>query len=265
MNDSRPIGIFDSGVGGLTVARRIEEFLPSEDVVYFGDTARVPYGTKSRRTITRFSVENVEFLMRHDVKMVVVACNTASALALDFLKRCFKVPVIGVIEPGARSAIRITRSRTIGVIGTQATVSSGAYERTINKLDRKMSVVAKSCPLFVPLVEEGWAGTKIAYEIASIYLKPLKAGRLDTLVLGCTHYPILAGVIKKVMGKGVSLIDSAEEVAKEAKGVLKAGGLLKASGKAGRYTFMVSDEPGHFAKMGEAFLRRKIDCVKRVA
>lgn len=265
MNDSRPIGIFDSGVGGLTVARQIEELLPNEDVVYFGDTARVPYGTKSRQTVTKFSVENVELLMRHDVKMIVVACNTASALALDFLKRCFRVPIIGVIEPGARSAVSATRNKTVGVIGTRATVSSGAYEKAIKRMDRNISVVAKCCPLFVPLVEEGWAGKRIAYDIASTYLNPLKARRVDTLVLGCTHYPILAGVIKRVMGSSVRLIDSAKEVAKEARGVLMANGLLKDSGRAGQCTFMVSDEPAHFAKMGERFLRRRIDCARRIA
>ncbi|MDP2912729.1 MAG: glutamate racemase, partial [Candidatus Omnitrophota bacterium] len=262
MNDSRPIGIFDSGVGGLTVARRIQEILPNEDVVYFGDTARVPYGTKSKATVTKFSVENVEFLMTHNVKMVVVACNTASSLSLDFLKRCFKVPIIGVIKPGARSAINATRNKIIGVIGTQATVSSGAYEKAIKKINQKISVITQSCPLFVPLVEEGWGDKEIARDIASIYLKPLKAKKIDTLILGCTHYPILEGVIKKVMGIGVVLIDSAKEVAGEAREVLRANGLLKCSGKSGEYKFMVSDEPARFVKMGEKFLKRRINCAR---
>jgi len=265
MSDSRPIGIFDSGVGGLTVVDKIEKILPCEDVVYFGDTARVPYGAKSKETVTRFSVENVEFLMAHDVKLVVVACNTASSLSLDFLKRCFKVPVIGVIEPGAAGAVSSTRNNRVGVIGTSATVSSGAYEKAIRKIDPKMTIFTQSCPLFVPLVEEDWADREVARTIAGIYLKPLKAKRIDTLILGCTHYPMLKNVIKKVMGGSVLLVDSATSVAKEASDLLDANGLLNSSGVKGGQKFFVSDEPGRFIKMGEKFLKRKIKCVKRAA
>ncbi len=261
--DPRPIGIFDSGVGGLTVVGQIQEILPGEDIVYFGDTARVPYGTKSKETITRFSVENVEFLMTHDVKLVVVACNTASSLSLEFLKRCFKVPVIGVIGPGARCAAGSTRNNRIGVIGTQATISSGAYEKAIKKINPKNSVFTQSCPLFVPLVEEGWIDKKVARDIAGIYLDPLKKERIDTLILGCTHYPILRGVIEKVMGGGILLIDSAKEVAKEAKETLISCGLFNRTAKTGRQDFFVSDEPARFVKMGERFLKRRIKCVKR--
>ncbi len=263
MSDTRPIGIFDSGVGGLTVVSQIQNILPGEDIVYFGDTARVPYGTKSRETVTRFSVENVEFLMRHNVKVVVVACNTASSLSLDFLKRCFKVPIIGVIEPGAESAVSRTRNNRIGVIGTQATISSGAYENAIRKMGAKNRVFTQSCPLFVPLVEEGWVDRRIALDIASIYLKPLKANRVDTLILGCTHYPLLKGVIKKVMGKSVLLIDSAKEVAKEAEAVLEAGGLVNGRSRSARHKFFVSDEPERFIKMGERFLKQRISCARR--
>ena len=265
MGDPRPIGIFDSGVGGLTVVNQVQKLLPKEDIVYFGDTARVPYGTKSKETVTRFSVENVEFLMRHNVKLVVVACNTASSLSLDFLKRCFRVPIVGVIEPGAKGAISVTRSGRIGVIATPATINSGAYERAIRKLKLGVSVFSQSCPLFVPLVEEGWIDKGVTNEIVSIYLAPLTKKRIDTLVLGCTHYPLLKGAIDKVMGRGVGLIDSATEAAKEVGEILDASGMLKVSKKAGKSVFFVSDEPARFIKMGERFLRRRIDCVKRAS
>ena len=263
MTDSRPIGIFDSGVGGLTVVGKIQQILPNEDLVYFGDTARVPYGTKSKETITKFSVENVEFLMEHNVKLVIVACNTASSLSLDFLKRCFRVPVIGVIEPGAREAVSSTRNNRIGVIGTHATVSSGAYEKAIRKISPRYSVFTQACPLFVPLVEEGWTDKTVTKEIAGIYLKPIKEKSIDTLILGCTHYPILKVILGKVMGKDVVLIDSAREIAKEAKNILDAGGLLNGSKAGGKHKFFVSDEPNRFIRIGEKFLNKRIKCVKR--
>jgi len=263
MSDQRPIGIFDSGVGGLTVFSQVEKILPNEDIVYFGDTARVPYGTKSKETVTKFSVENVEFLMEHDVKLVLVACNTVSSLSLDFLKRCFRVPLIGVIGPGAKAAISVTRNNRIGVIGTQATISSGAYEKAIRKISLQNLLFTQSCPLFVPLVEEGWIDKGVAYDIASVYLKPLKAKKVDTLILGCTHYPLLKGVIAKVMGPKVLLVDSAKEVAKEAKAVLDSSGLLNPRGGRKVHKFFVSDEPARFMKMGERFLRERIKCVKR--
>lgn len=263
MSDSRPIGVFDSGVGGLTVVSQIQKILSNESVIYFGDTARVPYGTKSKETVTKFSVESVEFLMEHDVKLIVVACNTVSSLSLDFIKRCFRVPMIGVIEPGVKGAASATRNNRVGVIGTHATVSSGAYEKAITKINPKIVFFSQSCPLFVPLVEEGWIDRRVTYEVASAYLKPLKAKRIDTLILGCTHYPMLKGVIARVMGRGVLLIDSAKEVAKEAREILDANGLL--NWKAGRkkYKFFVSDEPAQFVKMAERFLKRRIDCVRR--
>ncbi len=262
MTDRRPIGIFDSGVGGLTVAGRVREILPGENIVYFGDTARVPYGTKSKETVTRFSVENVEFLMRHDVKIIIVACNTASSLGLEFLKRCFRVPILGVIEPGAKAAARYTRTNRIGVIGTSATIASGAYEKAVSKLRCGKHIFSKSCPLFVPIVEEGWVDTKIAFDAASIYLKGLRSKNIDTLILGCTHYPLLKNVIVKVMGKKTRLVDSAEEVAREAKSVLEANGLLNNSSGPGKDKFFVSDEPARFVKMAEKFLKRRIKCVR---
>jgi glutamate racemase len=263
MADNRPIGIFDSGVGGLTVVEKIREILPNEDLVYFGDTARVPYGTKSKETITKFSVENVEFLMTHDVKIVIVACNTASSLGLDFLKRCFRVPVIGVIEPGAREAVNVTRNNRIGVIGTHATVSSGAYEKAVKKINPRYSVFTQACPLFVPLVEEGWTDKEVTGMIAKIYLDPLKKASIDTLILGCTHYPMLKSALKKAAGDGVALIDSAREVAKEARSILDANGLLNCSNTVGRHKFFVSDEPARFIKIGEKFFKKRIRCVKR--
>jgi len=263
MTDPRPIGIFDSGVGGLTVVSRIQEILPNEQIIYFGDTARVPYGTKSKETVTKFSVENVEFLMTHDVKLVVVACNTASSLSLDFLKRCFRVPIIGVIGPGAKGAVSTTRNNRIGVIGTQATITSGAYEKAIRRINPRNSIYTQSCPLFVPLVEEGWVGKDVAYDIANIYLKPLKAKRIDTLILGCTHYPLLKDVISGVMGQYVLLVDSAKEVAKEVRAILDAGGLLNRQARSKKHKFFVSDEPARFIKIGERFLKKRINCVKR--
>jgi len=262
MSDWRPIGVFDSGVGGLTVVSELKKLLPDERIVYFGDTARVPYGTKSKDTVTRFSVENTELLMKHDVKMVIVACNTASSLALEFLRRCFRVPIIGVIEPGARAAAKVTRNNRVGVIGTQATVASGAYGRAIRKANPRIRLFARSCPLFVPLVEEGWTDKPVTREIASIYLSGLKKSGMDTLIMGCTHYPLLKGVIKGVIGKRVALIDSAREVAAEARDLLNAAGILNLSARRGEDTFYASDEPARFVKVGRRFLHRPIKCLK---
>jgi len=263
VSDRRPIGVFDSGVGGLTVVSQLQKILPEEDIVYFGDTARVPYGTKSKETVTKFSVENVEFLMENDVKLVVVACNTASSLGLDFLKRCFRVPITGVIEPGAKGAAAATRSGRVGVIGTRATVSSRAYEKAIRRINPKISVFAQSCPLFVPLAEEGWLKKSVTADIASVYLAPLKARRIDTLILGCTHYPLLKDVIQAAIGGNVLLIDSAKEVAREARVILDSGGLLNRPGRTGRSCFYVSDEPGRFVTTARMFLKRRISCAKR--
>jgi len=264
MHDGRPIGIFDSGVGGLTVARQVRKILPREDVVYFGDTARVPYGTKSKETVTKFSVENVEFLMRHNVKLVIVACNTASSLSLTFLRRCFKVPILGVIEPGAKAAAGSSRSGRIGVIGTNATIQSGAYEKALKKMSRRLQVSSASCPLFVPLVEEGWLDNAVARAVIATYLASIRARRVDTLVLGCTHYPLLKKAIGTYMGRPVMLVDSAEEVAREAKVILSANGLLNASRARGSERYFVSDEPSRFVKLARRFLNRQVTCVKRV-
>ena len=201
--------------------------------------------------------------MTHDVKMVVVACNTASSLAINFLKRCFRVPVIGVIEPGAIGAVKVTRNKRIGVIGTHATISSGAYEEAIKKISSGISVFTKSCPLFVPLVEEGWLDNKVTDEIAHIYLSGFRSRGVDTLILGCTHYPLLKRSVRKVMGDGVMLVDSAMEVANQAKALMDSCGLSNAGRAAGKCKFFVSDEPGRFINMAERFLKRRIKCDKR--
>ncbi len=263
MSDKRPIGVFDSGVGGLTVMAQMQKILPGEDIVYFGDTARVPYGTKSKETITKFSVENVEFLMEKDVKLVVVACNTASSLSLDFLKRCFRVPIIGVIEPGAKGAVSVTRNNRIGVIGTNATISSCAYEKAIRKINPRMAVSKASCPLFVPLVEEGWIDKPVTRQIVSTYLAPLKTAKVDTLIMGCTHYPLLREIIQRVMGRSVMLVDSAKEVTRESKIILDSAGLLNNAERKGKHSYFVSDEPFRFVSVAERFLRKKISCVRR--
>lgn len=263
-SDRRPIGCFDSGVGGLTVVRRLLELLPRESVHYFGDTARLPYGSKTRPTIIQFSIENTRWLVDQDVKAVVVACNTSTALALDAIRRKFDLPIIGVIEPGARAAARVTRAGRVGVIATRATVGSRAYSRAIKACSKKIEVFERACPLFVPLAEEGWLEHPAALEVAREYLAPLKRRKVDTLVMGCTHYPLLRGVIQQVMGPGVKLIDSGEEAAEETRRVLKLEGLLAPRGAAARHEFALSDVPGRFTEVGSRFLGRALRKVRRV-
>ena len=206
MND-RPIGIFDSGVGGLTVVKEIFKALPNEKIIYLGDTARVPYGTKSEQTIKRFSIENARFLKKFHVKLIVVACNTASSIALPVLRKRFRIPIVGVIRPGARKAEAVTRNGRIGVIATPTTVRSNAYKKEIKRISGDKKVISRACPLFVPLAEEGWLNGKITLDIVKKYLGPLTRKKIDTLVLGCTHYPLLRSVISKVAGKDVRIVD----------------------------------------------------------
>jgi len=220
-----PIGIFDSGVGGLTVLRQLLQHLPGERMVYLGDTARLPYGIKSRETVIRYSLNNASFLLEQGVKCLVVACNTASALALDLLAERFRVPIIGVILPGARKAAAVTQTRRVGVIGTMATVSSGAYEAAIRACEPAVRVRSVPCPLFVSLAEEGWIEDEITLAVARRYLAPLVQEEIDVLVLGCTHYPLLKPVLARVMGPSVLLVDSAEEVAVQVKATLEELGL----------------------------------------
>ena len=263
--NTRPIGIFDSGVGGLTVARSVRKEFPLEEIIYFGDTARVPYGNKSKETINRFSREIVDFLVEKKVKAVVIACNTASSFSLSFLQRNYNIPVVGVIAPGIRKAVSVSKNRKIGIIGTEATVTSGAYGRELNRVtDGSFRIFSASCPLFVPLVENRMTSGEITIKIAEKYLVPLKKRGLDTLVLGCTHYPMIKRVISGVM-KGVTLVDSSEAVAEELKRVLGAKQLLaEGSGKKGRMICYVSDDPRNFRKISGMFLGEEVAVKKAV-
>ncbi len=261
-----PIGVFDSGIGGLTVVRELLKVLPNEPIVYLGDTARVPYGNKSRDTVVKFSTENVLFLLHHGVKLIVIACHTASSFALPFLERHFKHPILGVIEPGVETAVAISRSGRIGVIGTYATIGSKAYLHAFARQHRKVRVTQIPCPLFVPLVEEGCVNDSLAHQVALRYLKPLKAARVDTVILGCTHYPLLKQTIARVMGPKVTLIDSARQVALKARVVLKEMGLSSDQGTGANPSrrFFVTDEPRHFEALSRRFLGRQPGDVSKV-
>lgn len=248
----RAIGIFDSGVGGLTVFKEIAALLPGENLIYLGDTARVPYGTKSVETVRRYAVEAAEFLVDQGVKMLVVACNTASAVALPTLRQRFNLPIIGVIEPGARKAIS-SRNGRIGVIGTDATISSGRYPEAIHALMPEARVFSVACPLFVPLAEEGWADHEIALLTAREYLKSLLTEQIDTLVLGCTHYPLLRKTLRQVVGAGVGLVDSAAETAVLVSAIFSEQGLYRPR-HGGSRTFYVTDVPTRFERIGCSFL-----------
>jgi len=261
--NNRPIGIFDSGVGGLTVVKEIFKALPNEKIIYLGDTARVPYGTKSGETIKRFSIENAEFLMQFNVKLIVVACNTASSIALPVLRKRFKVPIVGVIKPGAKKAARLTNKARIGVIGTPATIKSRSYKKAIDGILGRAKVVSQACPLFVPLAEEGWLDNRITLDIAKKYLAPLTREKIDTLVLGCTHYPLLKNVISRVVGRGVRIVDSASSVAEEVAGILRKSNALSAASKRPVHRFFATDAVEQFARIGQRFLGKRIRKVRR--
>jgi glutamate racemase len=256
-----PIGVFDSGLGGLTVAHAIMHQLPAESLIYFGDTARVPYGPKSPDTVRRYSREISAFLLEQGVKAIVVACNTATAHALPTLRDELEVPVIGVVEPGARAAVRATRTGHIGVIGTAGTIRSEAYVRAIRAENPDVRVTALACPLFVPIVEEGWTNHEATHLIAEEYLAPFVKDPIDTLVLGCTHYPLLKSVIGEVIGRSVRLIDSAEETALDARRMLAANALTAVDGE-GTYRFIASDDPQQFLTLGRRFLGSAIERVE---
>ncbi|MBF0122475.1 MAG: glutamate racemase [Candidatus Omnitrophica bacterium] len=260
----RPIGVFDSGIGGLTVVQEITRLLPNEQIVYFGDTARVPYGTKSKESVIRFSRDNMNVLLRHNVKMVVVACNTSTSWALNILKREYAIPVIGVIEPGSRRAVAATRRKRIGVIATPSTVNSRKYEETILRMARGAKVFQKACPLFVPLVEEGWQEHRVTEAVAMEYLAAMKKNGVDTLILGCTHYPLLKTVLQKVMGRGVTLVDSAVETAHEVQNLLEKQKLMRQNQHPPKHQFLVSDEPEHFRVVAKRFLGHDLPHVQRV-
>jgi glutamate racemase len=261
---SSPIGIFDSGFGGLTVMKEIVKILPNEDIIYFGDTAHLPYGSKSKESIQKFSIDIANFLVKNKIKLLVVACNTASSFALEYLKEKLNIPVIGVVNPGVRSACKNTQIQRIGVIGTRGTINSNAYQNALLKIDKTLQVFSCACPLFVPLVEEGLTNSKITKDIAELYLKSLKTRRIDTLILGCTHYPLLKQIIGKVMGKKVVVVDSAKETAKTVFSILVTNNIKNTSNKRPSYKFYVSDDPSNFKKWGIKFLGKNIEDVKRI-
>ena len=257
-----PVGIFDSGIGGLTVAHAVMQQLPHESVTYFGDTARVPYGPKSPETVRRYSKEIASYLVEQGVKTLVVACNTATAHALPALREGLPMPVIGVIEPGARAAVRATRNGHVGVIGTAGTIKSGAYERALRRLEPSLRITVRACPLFVPLVEEGWVDHEATRLVAREYLRPILSEEVDTLVLGCTHYPLLKAVIADVLGTNVTLIDSAEETARETARVLRDARLTTNAHAEPQHRFIASDDPLMFLQLGQRFLGDAIESVE---
>ena len=261
----KAIGIFDSGVGGLTVLKEIVKALPQEDTIYLGDTARVPYGTKSPETVTRYARQITSFLVSRDIKLLVVACNTASAFSLDALKEQFPIPIVGVIEPGARRAAAVTKSGKVGVIGTEGTIRSSAYAKAIKRMNPEIEVITRACPLFVPLAEEGWVDNEVARLSARLYLGGMKEEGVDTLVLGCTHYPLLKNIISEVMGTSVTLVDSAEETARTVAEILRNGSALRPSSEKGNHHYFVTDVPAGFIRVGNRFLGGRLGDVYQVS
>ena len=261
--DNRKIGVFDSGLGGLTVVREMQKLMPEESVVYFGDIARLPYGSKSKETITEFSHQIMRFLLKHDVKAVIIACGTASANALEDLQQAYDLPITGVVEPGAREASRTTKNGRIGITGTEATIRSGAYDRLLKELDPKAQVFSKACPLFVPLVEEGWFKDDITRSVVKRYLAELKEQQVDTLVLGCTHYPLLKRLIGEEIGEEVILVNPSSSVVKEMKEYLQQN-QMQSGAKQGEYEFYVSDSTEKFRQFGQQVLEIEDLKVKRI-
>ncbi len=256
----QPIGIFDSGVGGLTVFKEIRRQLPGEDIIYLGDTARVPYGIRSPKTVLKYSIANTDFLRSQNIKLLVIACNTASAVATQSLRQTYNIPVIDVVGPGARGAAAVTKNNRVGIIGTEGTIRSGAYEKEIKRLNDGIAISTQSCPLFVPLAEEGWCerNDQVVLLTAQRYLRPLVANGIDTLVLGCTHYPLLKDAIQETVGEGITLIDSAEETAVEVTAALKSRAIMNRSGKNGSNTFYLTDIPHRFTETGRRFLGQEM-------
>lgn len=267
LDSSAPIGVFDSGVGGLTVAREIMRQIPNENIVYFGDTARVPYGSKSKETVTRFSKQIVRFLETHNVKTIVVACNTASAYALDELEQEIDIPIIGVVKPGAKVAAEVTRNGKIGVIATEATIGSQIYTKYIKELNREVTIYGKACPLFVPLVEEGLWQDPVTEEIARRYLNELIDIDIDTLILGCTHYPLIRSTLGRIMGEKVTLVNPAYETARELKEMLQEKKLLNEEPHRlgnNQYQFYVSDAADKFKVFANSIIKYGILSAKTV-
>jgi glutamate racemase len=263
--DNRPIGVFDSGLGGLTVLSEIIKKLPNESVVYFGDCGRTPYGSKSKETVIKYTFQDIRFLLNQDIKTVVIACNTASAYSLEMVKKEFDfIHVIEVIGPGSNAAVSETKNKKIGVIGTNATISSGVYERAIKEIDNSIEVYSKACPLFVPLVEEGWWNEDITFMTAQKYLLPLKEKGIDTLVLGCTHYPLLTDTIKKVMGDEVKLVSSAKEISKIISEIIIDDNIGRDDSIQPVYRYYTTDSVKKFEELGSTILGKKIFSVEKV-
>ena len=265
MDDSRPIGVFDSGVGGLTVARALLDLLPGEPLLYLGDTARSPYGPRPVEEIRRFGLEIAAYLVRRDVKAVVVACNSVEVAAISEVTRAARLPVLGVVDPGVRAAIRATRNGRVGVIGTEATIRSGAYDRAMERAGPNIPLVSAACPAFVDFVERGDTASDELLGVARAYLQPLRDAGIDTLILGCTHYPLLSGLISYVMGAEVVLISSAEETARDAYAVLLRNGLLRRGAEPPRHEFLCTGDPRGFRRLAERFLGLSIPNVSAVA
>lgn len=261
-----PIGVFDSGVGGLTVAREIMRNLPNEKIVYFGDTARVPYGNKSREAVLRYSRQIIRFLMTQDVKAIVVACNTASAMALETIREEINIPIIGVVKPGARVAAQVTRNHKIGVIGTRATINSCIYKEFIQRQNPENEVIGKACPLLVPLVEEGWLKDAVTVEVARRYLEPLLRQDIDTLILGCTHYPLLRSVMRELVGEKVTLVNPAYETAKDLQRLLEERGLASPGKEEAEfpYRFYASDSVQQFKDFANSILPYDVGMTKQI-
>jgi len=258
---NNPIGIFDSGVGGLTVFHEIKKALPHKDIVYFGDTARVPYGSKSQRTIIQYSLQNMIFLLQQHIELLVVACNTSSAFAIEELKKHSNIPIIGVIMPGAKKAMSVSINKRIGIIGTEGTIKSGSYEKALKTLDDRCEVFSKPTPLLVPLVEENWITHKVTKEIIQEYLQEFLEKDIDTIIMGCTHYPVLKNVIQEVVGGSITLVDSAESIALELKKLYSSESIQQTTGN---YTFFVSDNPENFKILGKQILGEELMRVKKV-
>lgn len=265
INKNAPIGVFDSGIGGLTVAREIINELPSENIVYFGDTARVPYGNKSKNTVLRYSRQIVKFLRTKDVKAIVIACNTASALALDELKAELDIPIIGVVWPGAKAAVKTTKNKRVGVIATQSTVQSGLYQEVINDFFPDIQVFSKACPLFVPLVEEGWTDDPVTLEVAKRYLSPLQNEDIDTLILGCTHYPLLSELIAGYLGDKITLVNPAYETARSLKRLLIKLDMKNDSEVGGNRRFYFSDAIDKHVSFAQSILSCKIENAEQIS
>ncbi len=258
-----PIGVFDSGIGGLTVVKELYRQLPHESIIYFGDTARYPYGPRSAEVVERFALQAGKLLYDQSIKLLVVACNTASSVALDSLKRELDIPVAGVVKPGAQAAVEATRNLRVGIIGTRGTINSAAYQKELLTMDDRLKIFAKPCPLFVSLAQEGWLEGEVTELVAGEYLRDLKKEKVDTLILGCTHYPLLRKTIQRVMGKNVKLIDSAIATVEMVKELLGRFGLFNADGNA-ESLFLVSDAPTNFVALGSRFLNKKIKNVKLI-